>query len=245
MKKTNYTLFAVLCMAIPTPSSAASVTGTVVDENGKPINKARVSIHLRAGAGMLVHPSSTAPKGRIAPARAFNSFTQSDSRGGFAFANVPAGLVQVCVQTDDRLQFDACLWDGSSNYFEFPATKDVNLPAVRVESGYLLSVTVSDNKSYLSARDFTKARSPLAEEVLVSIRSPIMGFIPIQPKAQGQNRVFEYVIPYNKPIPLNISAPGLQLKDSATAKQTLRFSQVIRIDKKAPKSFNFSLEKAN
>ena len=245
MKRTNCAILAFFCLAIQASSSAASVTGTVVDDTGKPINKARVSIHLRAGAGMMVRPSATAPKGRIAPARAFNSFTQSDSRGAFAFPDVPAGVIQVCVQTDDRLQFDACLWDGSSNYFEFPATQDVNLPAVRVETGYLLSVTVSDNKNYLPVRDFNKPRSPLAEEVQVSLRSPVIGFIPIKPKAQGQNRIFEYVIPYNKSIPLNVHSSGLQLKDSATGKQTPRFSRVIRIDKNAPKSFNFSLEKGN
>ena len=122
---------------------AASVTGTVGDETGKPINKARVSIHLRAGSNMLVHPSSAAAKGRTPTWKAFNGSTQSDSRGGFAFANVPAGVIQVCVQTDSRLQFDPCLWDRNANYFEFHATQDVNLPAVRVETGYLLSVTVS------------------------------------------------------------------------------------------------------
>ena len=224
---------------------AASVTGTVVDDSGHPINKARVSIHLRAGATMLVHPSSAASRGPTPVWRAFNGITQSDSRGGFAFDNVPAGVIQVCVQTDSRLQFDPCLWDHNANYFEFHATQNVNLPAVRVETGYLLSVTVSDNKNYLPARDFNKPRGPLNEEVKVSLRSPVLGFIPIKPKAQGQNRVFEYVIPYNKPVPLNINAPGLQLKDTATGKQTPRFSQVLRIDKNVPKSFNFSLEKGN
>ena len=245
MSNVNSACLVLWYLAIPAMSLAASVTGTVVDETGKPINKARVSIHLRAGPGMLVHPSSTASRGPAAPSRAFNNFTQADSRGAFAFANVPAGVVQVCVQTDDKLQFDACLWDGSANYFEFPATQDVNLPAVRVETGHLLSITVSDSRMYLAARDFTKPRSPLSEEVIVSLRSPVLGFIPIRPKSQGQSRVFEYVIPFNKPVPLNIHAPGLQLKDSASGKQTVRFSQVIRIDKNAPKNFNFSLEKGN
>ena len=152
---------------------------------------------------------------------------------------------KVCVQTDDKLQFDPCLWDRHANYFEFPATQNVNLPAVRVETGHLLSITVADSKLYLSARDFNQPRSPLSEEVKVSLRSPVLGFIPIRPKSQGQNRVFEYVIPFNKPVPLNIHAPGLQLKDSASGKQTVRFSQVIRIEKNAPKNFNFSLEKGN
>ena len=155
------TLFALFSISI---LQAASVTGTVVDDTGKPINKARVSIHLRAGSNMLVHPSSAAAEGRTQTWRAFNGSTQSDSRGGFAFANVPAGVIQVCVQTAIRLQFDPCLCNHKANYFEFHATQDVNLPA---------------------ARDVNKPRGSLAEDVKVSLRSPVLGFIPLKPKVQG------------------------------------------------------------
>lgn len=224
---------------------AASVTGTVIDESAHPINKARVSIHLRAGAGMLVNSYSNSPTTRTTPSRAYNDYSLTDARGIFAFTNVPAGVIQVCVQTDDRTRLDPCVWDRNANYFEFRGDKDVNLPQVRAELGHLLSITITDPSMSLAARDFNQPRSALKEDVLVSLRSPVMGFIPVKPKQGAQGRVYEYLIPYDTPVPLNIYVPGLELKDSQTGKQTARLSQIVRINKSSPKDFQFQIVKGN
>jgi len=225
--------------------SAAAVTGTVVDESAHPINKARVSIHLRAGANMLVNSYANAPKTNTSPSRAFNAYTLSDSRGNFSFSNLPAGVLQVCVQTIDRTRLDPCLWNRNANYFEFHGDKDVNLAQVRAEQGHLLSISVSDPGSNLAPRDFSQPRSALNEDVLVSVHSPVIGFIPIKPRQGAQGRVYEFLIPYDTPVPLNVYARGLDLKDTQTGNQSSRFSQIIRISKTAPRGFQIQVVKRN
>ncbi|MEK7996520.1 MAG: carboxypeptidase-like regulatory domain-containing protein, partial [Planctomycetota bacterium] len=206
----------VFCVAqLPAPGR---VTAVVVDEAGKLIPNAQVSIHRR---GVI----SPGPPAARAP---FNDAANSNASGAFTFAGVPDdSVLQVCVKVPDPQSLDTCLWDRHANRFLLAANEDRKLPQIRVPRGYLLTILITDPQGLLPARDWSKPRSVLAEDVVVTLRSPVIGLLPLpaQP-APGGGRRYEHLVPYDTPIPLNIySSSGLLLTDPATGRKHARISR--------------------
>ena len=80
----------------------ASVTGTVLDEKGKPIAGAIVS---------LAAELPTAVRGQTrAPFTPFQAITVSKNDGTFTQGNLPAGLLKVCVQVPHSDYVEECRW---------------------------------------------------------------------------------------------------------------------------------------
>jgi hypothetical protein len=161
------------------------------------------------------------------PGPGYNARTRSDAQGLFSFANTPDGILRVCVQPSDPLLLDPCYWDARANRVAVSAGQSVNLPRVTPLKGLRVAISVLDPSALLPTRDWTRNRAPLDEEVQVAIRTPVLGFLPLQPVSIPGGRKFEMVVPTGLPIPVQIRAAGLQLEDPATGRRASQFSRAV------------------
>ena len=150
--------------------------------------------------------------------------------------------MQVCVQAQDPLVVDSCLWEARANRFLLAANDELRDLSLTARRGHMLTVLVEDPQGLLAARDWNQPKSALAEEVLASIRTPVLGFVPLRPQQAPGGRLFQYLIPFDTPVPLNIQATGLSLKDKTTGQAIKRFSRMVTVRPGAmPPSFSFAI----
>ncbi|MCC6590608.1 MAG: carboxypeptidase regulatory-like domain-containing protein [Bryobacterales bacterium] len=149
--RTSVFVLTALTLATPHLQAARRITGKVVDEDGRAVPGARVSVHMRGlsprprpGQG----PTTVNP---IAVARAaFNSRIQSDSGGAFSFHGIPtSAIVQLCVTSSDPLSVDKCLWSRNANRLEMDADNDAAPVTLKAERGYPLIIRINDPQHLL------------------------------------------------------------------------------------------------
>jgi len=223
-------VIAVATFAAPQMEAARRITGRVVDEDGRAVSGARVSVHMRGLSPRARAGQDPATVNPIAVARAaFNSRVQSDSGGAFAFSEVPtSAVVQVCVSSPDPLAVDQCAWSRAANRLAMDGDNDAAAMTVKAERGYPLTIRIQDPQHLLPDPPAgNRRRTPFAEEVLASVRSEVLGPIPLSAENVPGGRVFRLTIPYDTPIPLNIEVPGRGLKPAGSTRVLRRFSQLV------------------
>lgn len=235
--KTVAFVLTAITLAAPHLQAARRITGKVVDDDGRAVPGARVSVHMRGLSPRARPGQGPATVNPIAVSRAaFNSRLQSDSGGSFAFNGVPtSAIVQLCVSSPDPLSVDKCLWSRNANRLEMEGDNDAAPVTLKAERGYPLVIRINDPQHLLPAPPSNgKARTAFADEVLVSVRSEVLGSMPLTTEAVPGGRVVRLTIPYETPIPLNIEAPGYGLKLSGSTRILRRFSQLVTAKRGAP-----------
>lgn len=244
LEQSNWKIVILLTMIQAPLLAQGRVNGVVHDEKGAALAKARVSLHVRAYS-----PKRTAAELAALPAGftpGFNARMPAASGGAFAFSGVPTdSLVQVCVQTDDPLVVDSCHWDARANRFLLASGGDLQNLMLTAKRGHMLTVLVEDPQGLLGSRNWAQPKSALTEEVLASIRTPVLGFVPLPPQQAPGGRLFQYLIPFDTPMPLNLHAPGLFLKDKKTGLAMKRFSQVVMVRQgETPPNLSFTVTRS-
>lgn len=212
------------------------VRGQLIGEQGAPLANFRVSIHLRSIPVHRLSPES-ATYGRTG----FNQEIRTNQAGSFSFVNVPAGLLQICaVESGDY--FDPCFWSRSENLIDHRGETLQALAApVRLRLGHRLRVTVRDGQALLPFRDLARLRAPLDEEIQVSVRTPVLGFWTAPPKATAQGRYFEFLVPYDLPIPVNIETGSARLRDADSGRVSVRQGGIHTFLRSRPQNLTFDV----
>lgn len=75
----------------------------------------------------------------------------------------------------------------------------------------------------------------------MSVRAPQIGFWTMPPRLITGGRLFEILVPFDTPIPINVDARGLKLTDPATQRAASRFGRNLTFRRDAPQHLTFDL----
>lgn len=185
---------------ISTAGLAASLTGTVLQDDGSPLAGAAVSAQLQR--------SSTA----IAPFRA-DAATQSN--GSFTISGLGTGTFQICVQPRSRVLLSNCDW-GLNDTRVTVGTANISIPGIRLQRGAPIHVRISDTQQLLVAPKNANNGSPITKsDPLVGLWLQNGLFLPLPLVSQDKNgRDFELPIPYGIQVNLSVHGGDFQMTDS-------------------------------
>jgi len=179
----------------------ATVTGTVVDENGNPVVALVRFIPQGAGPASVVDVTST-------------------STGTFAAPNI-TGSVEICIQAPGKGYVNPCLWPSSR--IIAPSVSSQAALQLTVKKGAAVTIQVTDPSGVLASN----GSAPL----LVGVFAPGGMYYPADLIAKGQTgRSYSLTIPYGIGAQLFIHSPFFVIADStgqpiATSGLSLPFLQ--------------------
>src|ERR1700677_1211406 len=115
---------------------SGTVTGLVVDEKGTAVEGAVVSLSTEL-------PGAVRGQKRT-PFTPFHSIALTAKDGAFSAANLPAGLMKICVQVPNSDFINECLWPMTPRTLTVSAKQQTKLPAISVKKGLRLRIRVDD-----------------------------------------------------------------------------------------------------
>lgn len=174
---------------------AGVVSGTIVDDSGKPVGGARVTL-MPLAAIPLRPPSVT-----------------SAAKGTFAVAGLSPRRYMVCVTVQSGVFVNACTWDTGPVVVNVPNGKDVNGVQVVLKKASFLKVRVTDRQNALPP---LKAKGQ--PRLVIGVFTPRRNFIPATIVRQDNSgRDLQVAIPFDKPLKLHVIAPDLVIQDENKA----------------------------
>ena len=190
-----------------TAASAYSgkISGTVLDETGKAMAGAIVSLALEL-------PATT--KG-VAPVsfRRHRALAISGKDGTFAAANLPAGLIKVCVQVPASDYIQSCGWPLAQTLVTLSAGQTVKLPAISLAKGFRLQIRVDDVQGALAKT--AAAGAPSSGALVVGAFAANHMFVNAERTGQdatGYN--YDVLLPFDLPLRLSVFSRALAMADS-------------------------------
>lgn len=172
-------------------SQPPGISGTLTDQNGKPIQGAWV----------------TAVRQTVPPASATIA---SDTKGGFALPSLPAGNYRLCAQTSAGDYIDPCWWSGPMNPSLITVRQGVTTTGVtlKLASAATLQVRINDPQGHLSG-------SVSGRNVLVGILTSAGVFRNAVIKSKdASGHTLEVPVPFDQPVRLSVQGIRVALTDS-------------------------------
>ena len=175
-------------LALLTSSArAAGGTGTVLDEEGRP---------LAAFVRFIPQGSSVAG---LLDAKSVND-------GTFTVADLPASAVEVCIQVPGGGYVNPCLWPSAK--LILPSGASVTLLRLVAKKGSVVTIRVNDPSGLLEANP--------ALPILVGIFAPGGMYYSAQVTARDKSgRSYSFTIPYGVNVYLFVRSPSFEISDSA------------------------------
>lgn len=229
---TGFTVIALLCPASKlTAAATGSIKGTLVTSSGDVV--AGVKVFLAQAA-----PQPTWAKSVVVTGRVVSISQSSETDGSFSFTGLPDGSYNLCPHPLKPGQLNPCHWSTSVPLLTIAGGQALSGIKIVVPLGGQITVHVDDPRTLLprvtSAIDHLNLR--------IGLDRPD-GFQPAVMVSTNSGRDYALNIPFDVPVSLDISSPGLALADPkglATAANGTTLS--VTATKLVPKvSFNFAI----
>jgi Carboxypeptidase regulatory-like domain len=191
------------------PLSAATilggVTGTVVDDKGKPVSNATVTVSYALPTGAQQPPAPPV----ITGARA--AIVKSDGSGYFKIDNLRAGHYVACAQTAVPGLLDPCHWSAAAPDFTITAGQEVTGLKIVMNTGATIQIHLDDPQKLLAP-----ASGPVDFDCQFHIVTPKGHHYQatIQAASSG-SRDQAVTIPYGMALTLITVSPHVVLKDQS------------------------------
>jgi hypothetical protein len=196
-------LSALLCLtAVARYGTAASLSGTVLQDNGQPLGGAKVYAQLQRA-------SMAAPS--------FRADAVTEENGTFSMSGLAAGSYRICVQAAGTLFLNSCDWDLNPTTVTLGTASAAKAaaPVIRLQKGTALRVTISDPGGNLAPAN---AATKVKADPLVGVWLPSGLFLPALLVSQDKNsRVYQVPIANGVAVSLSVHGGDVQLSDSSGA----------------------------
>jgi hypothetical protein len=189
-------------VATPAGTGSAVVTGTVLDEKGRPIGGAIVS--LAAELPRAVRGQARAP---FTPFRAI-ALTAKD--GTFSQGNLPAGLIKVCVQVPNSDYIEECRWPLTPTLVTLAEGQQVTLPPISKKKGFRMKIRVDDPAGSIQ-RTGEAAEWPALNLGVFTENRLFVSARRVGSDSAGLN--YEVLVPFDVPLHVSASSRTLALSD--------------------------------
>jgi hypothetical protein len=185
-------------------AAGGSLTGSVVDDSGRPVAGARVLISYAPS----VKPPGVAPPVVTGPLAAVAT---TDSTGAFHTSSLAPGSYIACSEAPASGYLDPCHWSTSAPNFVISAGEAVPGITIVMPKGAVLSIQVNDPQQVLKP-----AAGPidLALEVHVVTSKGIHYSAPIQ-SSSATGRSYAIAIPFATPVTLRVLSSHLAVSDQS------------------------------
>jgi hypothetical protein len=180
-----------------------SVTGTVVDDAGKPVVHARVFIS-RALPATTVRPA--APPVFTGP---HVITTMTDRQGQFISGHLAAGNYVACAQFAAQGLLDPCHWASSAPVFTVATNKTTTGVKIAMAKGATVSIHVSDAQQVLTAPK--GVAPPFLRFHMVTAKGHHYEAAMVAQDTVSQD--FKITIPFATPLTLQVIGPQLTVND--------------------------------
>ncbi len=173
--------------------TVASISGTLVGDDGKPLAGSITAIRVGGFGG-----------GKQATANA---------AGAFSLASLSAGSYQLCASVKGGGYLDPCSWEATPAVIQVAAGQAVAGNRLTVKKGAALQVRINDAAQVLQKPTPAGTVKP---HVLVGVITSRRVFEPLRLTGQdgyGQNR--QGTVPLDRPFALYIRGQGVQVTDSS------------------------------
>jgi hypothetical protein len=190
----------------PALPGTGTISGAVVDNTGKPITGAIVSLSLDL-------PAPTAGQ-TPAAFKPFQSISVTAADGTFSAGNLPSGLMKVCVQAPNSVFVEVCRWPLAQTTVTMSTGQSVSLPTISMILGFPLQIRVNDASGVLS----TPTVGPKAPGVNVGVFPDTHLFVharQVSRDATGYN--YQVLVPFGLSLHVSVTATGVALANSAGA----------------------------
>ena len=202
--------FAALLVAIPLLGQLpGSVSGTVVDDSGKPVVKARVFI----SRALPVNAPHIAAPPVMTGAQIITTMT--DHTGAFVSGHLPAGDYVACAQYAAQGLLDPCHWAAAAPQFTVTSGKTTGSVKITMARGAVIPIHINDPHQLLSTPKGAVASDLRIHVVTVKghhYEAPIVA-------SNKNGRDHQVTVPFGTPIQVQVISPHLAVNDD-TGKPT-------------------------
>jgi len=190
------------CLSATESNGSGGLTGSVVDDSGKPVAGARVLI----SHAPSVPPPFPAPPVLTGP---LATTASPDATGAFRVDNLSPGQYIACAETTAPGFLDPCHWSVSAPSFTISAGQTTSGINIVMTKGAVLWVQVNDPQQYLKP---VTGPVDLNLEIHVVTSKGVHYSAPIQ-SSTATERSHAITIPYGSPVTLRILSSHLAVND--------------------------------
>jgi hypothetical protein len=184
-----------------------TISGTVLDETGKPIAGATVSLALELPAAVKgVAPVAFTPHRALAI---------SAKDGTFSAGNMPAGLTKVCVQVANSDYLETCRWPVTQTRVTIGAGQTVKLPAISMAKGFRRQIRVNDLQGVLTKTTVGPGAAKTTPAIILGAFAANHMFTNAQKTGQDATGYdYAVLVPFDLPLQVSVFSKAVALADS-------------------------------
>jgi hypothetical protein len=217
---------------VPTPGV---VSGSVVDDAGKPVALARIFINQALPAST---PRPAAPPVITGP---HVITTMTDYQGNFVTGHLPAGNYVACAQYANQGLLDPCHWAASAPTFTITAGQTTSGVKITMARGSIVTVHVNDPQQLLSATA-NAVESDLRFQFVTAKGHRYDAVITAHTKTSRDHTV---TLPFGTPVTLQVINPHLIVHDeTGTSTSTFGRSLQVPVTAAAAAAFTYTVSGA-
>jgi hypothetical protein len=210
---------------------ATDLNGTILDDKGKPV----------AGAMVTIHRSSV-----DGPLRATETYTQTSAKDGtYSLQGLSAGAFTICAVVPSRSLLDPCKWNDSPPIVRIAANAKVVTATTQLELGATVSVRVSDPQLALAVvPPGTSGGRVIAPIVVMGVWTSNGHFHPAwEVSSDSGGKDLTLIVPAGVDLKFAVSGKDVFVKDSLNAPVDSSKRSTLRLTPGETLRLNYSLGK--